>query len=169
MWWLKRISSTSSSPSSSHVTLVTEIVEVEANDVWLETSVFMNLKRSHEWSVQSPQLGAGVKSWGNDVLDIWQGQRNKLKCAVAHFNTPLKIKQTGKVIKIDSKNALRRLKFDTEIAKTYYFCKPRPNRPLALVCGPGCVLCQKCGKRFWLILTRNLLMRRMHKLFHFFP
>ena len=33
-------------------------------------------------------------------------------------NTPLKIKRTGKVIKIESKNALRGLKFDTEIAKT---------------------------------------------------
>ena len=36
---------------------------------------------------------------------------------VAPPNTPLKIKRTGKMIKIESKNALRRLKFDTEIAK----------------------------------------------------
>ena len=33
-------------------------------------------------------------------------------------NTSLKIKRTGKLIKIESKNALRGLKFDTEIAKT---------------------------------------------------
>ena len=80
------------------------------------------------------------------------------------YNTPLKIKRTGKVIKIESKNALRGLKFDTEIAKPYYFRKPRPNRPFTLVCGPSCVLCQKYGKRFWPILTRNCLMRRLHKL-----
>ena len=34
------------------------------------------------------------------------------------YNTPLKIKRTGKMIEIESKNALRKLKFDTEIAKT---------------------------------------------------
>ena len=63
-------------------------------------------------------------------------------------NTPSIIKRTGKMIQIDSKNALRVMKFDTEIAKTQYFRKPRPNRAFALVCGPGCVPCQKGGGRF---------------------
>ena len=40
-----------------------------------------------------------------------------LKC----FNTPSIIKQTGKMIQTDTKNALRVMKFDTEIAKTQYF------------------------------------------------
>ena len=40
-------------------------------------------------------------------------------CLLSRYtNIPLKIKRTGKVIKIESKNALRGLKFDTEIAKT---------------------------------------------------
>ena len=35
-----------------------------------------------------------------------------------NINTTLKIKRTEKVIKIESKNALGGLKFDTEVAKT---------------------------------------------------
>ena len=49
---------------------------------------------------------------------------------------------------MDSKNALGVMKFDAEIAKTKYFREPRPKRAFALVCGPGCVPCQKSGGRF---------------------
>ena len=50
-------------------------------------------------------------------------KNNRQLCAIIPFtafssNTPLKIKRAGKVIKIDSKYALRGLKFDTEIAQT---------------------------------------------------
>ena len=75
------------------------------------------------------------------------------------------IKRTGKAIKIDRNNAFSGLKFDTDGAEIYYFRKLRQNCVPGKVRGSGKRLCQKSSKRFWLILTRKLLMMRQQKLF----
>ena len=46
---------------------------------------------------------------------------------MSRHNTSHIIKRTGKMIIIDRNNAFSGLKFDTEVAKMLYFCKPGKN------------------------------------------
>ena len=73
---------------------------------------FLQLLKKVIFSVVGPYIGRSVCLCVHTLHMLLTAIKDIVK-ENYNCNTPLKIKQTGKVTKIESKNALRGLKFDT--------------------------------------------------------